>query len=326
MAVVTIRDVADAAGVSVATVSRVLNGVATVDPDLAAQVRAAADSLGYVPNGVGRALRLQQMNAWALVVSELNAFISSLVASIEAAAEEVGTSVYLGITGYDREREQRYLRAARSQRVSGLIAGYATGPDQYRDAGIPLVSVDRWFPGAAHDSVATDNRAAGRLMAGHLHERGLRRAACIGHLDPGTPVAERIEGFRDAWLALGLPAPVEQLGSKRPGIADGKAAMQHLLSSDEPPEAVFCANGPLTQGAYLGLQCQGAAPVALTGVDDEEWTSLASPSITVVRQPVREIGRATARLLTERIAGATGPARQVVIAPDLVIRASTAPR
>lgn len=324
MPAVTIRDVAREADVSVATVSRVLNGVATVDPSLAVKVRAAADALGYVPNGVGRALRLQHTNSWAVIVQGLNAFIAQVVAAVEAGAERHGTSVYLGITDYDEERERRYLQTSRSQRVAGLIVGgSASSSNPFVDVGVPVVFIDRGLPGSPHDSVSIDNRGAGRLMASHLHEQGFTRVACIGDDEEGSPVLERGLGFIEECRALGMEVPEEFVRFQWPSITNGKEALLALARLPEPPEVVFCANGPLTEGAHLGLQSEGVPDIALTGVDDEEWTALATPSVTVIRQPVVEIGERAVALLLDRVAGSKAPPVNVVLAPELIVRDST---
>lgn len=323
MAAVTIRDVAREAGVSVATVSRALNGIATVDPALAVKVQAVAKALGYVPNSVGRALRTQQTNSWAVIVQELNAFITFLVAAVETAAERHGTSVYLGVTAYDNDRERRYLQTSMSQRVSGLIVGRSSNPSAYVDVTVPVVFIDRAFPDSPHDSVSIDNRLAGQLMAAHLHDQGFRRVGCIGDNEPGTPVFERVQGFVDEARERGMEVSPECVRFGRPSISRGKDAMMALAGLDEPPEAVFCVNGPLTEGAYLGLQAARVPPIALTGTDDEEWTALAAPSVTVMRQPVVEIGERAAQLLAGRVAGSTAPPTNIVLRPELVIRDSS---
>lgn len=323
MAAVTIRDVARAAEVSVATVSRALNGIATVDPELVERVTAAAARLGYVPNSVGRSLRLQQSNTWAVVVLSLNAFITSVVQAIENAAQREGTSVYLGITGLDPERERSYVRAAVSQRVSGLIVASMTSAASFADVELPIVFVDRPNPGGRHDSVTIDNREVGHLAADHLLDQGFRRVAMIEEGVAGQPVEERAAGFRERLAERGIDLPPERVRQTDLSLEASKAAMLELLDAEQGPDAVFCVNGPSTQGAYFGIQAAGNTSVALMGTDNENWTSLATPSITVVRQPVTRIGQTAARLLIERVAGSTAPVRNEVLQPTLIVREST---
>lgn len=323
MSGVTIHDVAKDARVSIATASRALNGIVTVAPELAERVRVSALRLGYVPNKVGRALRLQQSNSWAVIVQELNAFVTAVVAAAENMAEQAGVSIYLGITGYDVERERRYLQASMSQRVSGLIVGGASDPVTFDTIDVPVVFFDRSYPESRHDSVSIDNELAGRLVADHFVEQGFRHIAYISDDAPGTPVSIRTAGLRAALAGRGLMIPPQYRRQTRLTLAGGKAAMLELLNLPNPPEAVFCANGPTTQGAYLALQAQRGPVVALAGSDDEDWTALATPTVTVVQQPVVEIGEAAARLLTQRTLGFTAPPQSVVLQPTLIVRNST---
>ncbi len=322
MTTVTIKDVAREAGVSVATVSRVLNGIG-VDPAMAERVRASVTRLGYVPNNVGRALRRQQTNTWAVVVEELNAYIAGVVAAVEDAAESLGASVYLGITEYGTDRERRYLQTSLSHRVAGIIVARTTDTGAFADAPVPVVMVDRSYPEFGHDSVTLDNPRVGELVADHLVEQGFRRIAAIGNGQPGTPMWHRLEGLRHRLQAHGLTIRPEDERAAPPTLAGGRAAAAEILAQPDPPEALFCTNGPTTHGAFLALGATGARGVALVGTDDEEWTSLTTPPLTVVRQPVVEIGRRAAALLQERIDGLQGEPRQVVLEPELVVREST---
>lgn len=320
---VTIRDVAREAGVSIATVSRAVNGIATVDPVLAQRVLDAADRLGYVPNNVSRSLRLQRSTSWAVIVQGLNAFIASVVEAVEAAAERDGTSVYLGITDFDDERERRYVQTSLSQQVGGLIVGYASNLDTYNNLDIPIVFVDRGTPDSPHDSVTIDNQLAGRLAAEHLQEQGFTRIAYIASDQPDAPAAGRAHGLVEALAAHGIDVPPQYRRTTAYSLAGGREELDALLALPEPPEAVFCTNGPATQGAFLGLKAAWNETVALVGTDDEPWTALATPRITVVQQPVAEIGTTAAQLLSERVAGFAGPPRHVVLQPTLIVRESS---
>ena len=180
MAAVTVRDVAREADVSLATVSRVLNGFTTVDPVLAERVRAAVTRLGYVPNSIGRSLRLQQTNSWAVVVNTMNPFITALVMAVEDAAQSEGTSVSLGITGFDPERERSYVEAAVSQRVSGLVVASSSRADHFAHLPMPVVFVDRPPTGLSADTIRHDDAAGTRMAMSHFQEQGHRRIAFVG--------------------------------------------------------------------------------------------------------------------------------------------------
>lgn len=323
MAVPTIRDVAREADVSVATVSRAINGIETLDPELAQRVLETVDRLGYVPNNVGRSLRRQHTNTWAVIVNGLNAFVSSLVSSIEQAAHQQGTSVYLGITGQDETLERRYVQAAISQRVSGLIVASTTTPDIYTEVDLPIVFADFSYPGTGRGSVTLDNELAGRLAAEHLAEGGYRRVALLGEGLGGRPVDERAAGFRAALASSGLGMLPEHDRRLDLSLASAKAAVLDLLAGPQPPDAIYCVNGPSTQGAYFALASSGASGVGLVGTDNEDWTGMSTPTVTVVSQPVTEIGETAARLLAGRVSGSASEPQQVVLEPSLIVREST---
>lgn len=325
MGAVNIRDVARESGVSVATVSRALNNVPTVSPLLARRVRSVAAELGYRPNNVGRALRLQTTNSWSIVVHELNAFITSLVATLEDAAERHGTSVYLGVAGHDDARLRRYVQTSASHNVAGFIVSAETYSDIFSQVKAPIVFIDHAYPESSHDSVTIDNQRAGRLVADHFIDQGYSALGVIGDGLPGSPVEQRAAGFLAACARRGVSVPQEyrRQGPLTPSF--GRSAMLELAGLPEPPDAVFCLNGPLTQGAYLALHAFGAVRPGLAGTDDEVWTALANPAVTVVKQPVEEIAEVAARLLGERIAGYSGLPRTVVLQPTLVFRESSQP-
>ncbi len=319
---ITVRDVAREADVSLATVSRVLNGVTTVDPVLAERVRSTATRLGYVPNSIGRSLRLQQTNSWAVVVNTINPFIAALVMAVEDAAQAEGTSVRLGITGFDPERERNYVEAAVSQRVSGLLVASSSRSDHFVNVPMPVVFVDMPDP-HGHDSVTIDNYEAGRLAADHLADQGFHHPGMIDEGVPGQPVAERARGFRERLAERGISLAEQFVRHTDLSLSASRDAAADLLTQPSAPDVLYCVNGPSTQGAYFGLQAVPNRDTALLGTDDEVWTSLATPAVTVVSQPVTEIGQIAAQLIRDRRANPSAPARHVVLHPHLIPREST---
>lgn len=207
---VRITDVARAAGVSSATVSRVLNGASTVDPELARRVREAAAESGYVPNPNGRALRRQRTDVWAAIVSDLqNPFFTSLVAAVEHVAVRSGHSVMLCNTDEQLVREQGYLATAIAQRMAGVVVSVTSEQDSDLSAllaaGVPTVAVDRRvhdFPG---DTVLLDNVRAGRMAAQHLLELGHRDIVCLAGPSGVSPTEDRLRGALDALDEAGFP-------------------------------------------------------------------------------------------------------------------------
>jgi LacI family transcriptional regulator len=331
---VTILDVAREAGVSTATVSRVLNGLPTVDPALASRVRSAAAATGYVPNSTGRALRRQVSDIWAAIVPDVqNPFFTTMVAAFESVALRHGISVMLCNTDEQISHERNYLEAAVSQRMSGVVVAVTSETDSDLKpiiaAGIPAVVVDRRLHDFNGDTIFVDNMLAGRLAAEHLLQHGYRRIACIGGPPEVSTTEDRLMGFRRALAAAGAPVPETWVLRANLRSEGGEIAMRALLTNGDPPDAVFTTNGPLTTGAYNATRSLSRTiptDVALVGVDDDQWTHMVSPQVTVVQQPVAQIGELAGELLSSRRQEALAPPRHIVLAPKLLVRASTAAR
>ncbi len=331
---VSIQDVARAAGVSAATVSRVLNGRSTVDPELAARVREAVAATLYVPNSNGRALRRQVSDVWAAIVSDVqNPFFTGMVSALESVAAQRGLSVMLCNTDEHVAREQVYVRTAIAQRIVGVVIAAASANQSdltpLAAAGIPVVVVDRRVNGYAGDSIFVDNRLAGRQAAEHLMQMGYERIACIAGPADVSTTEDRLTGFREALADGGHPlsATLVRRANLRP--EGGEIAMRALLSSAHRPDAVFATNGPLTVGVYRAIQAVGMAmprDVALVGVDDDQWTRMVVPMVTVIRQPVTEMGALAAELLLSRGSASHLAPQHIVLDPQMLVRASSAPR
>ncbi len=334
---ITISDVAQVAGVSTATVSRVLNGVESVDPALVEKVNAAIAATGYVPNGAGRALRRQRSDVWAVIVPDIqNSFFTSVVSALEDTAAEHGYSVMLCNTDERLDREQAYIRTAISHRMSGVVIAVASALKSdlspLERAGIPTVLIDRAMAGSGHDSVMLDNVAAGRKAANHLARMGYRRVAVISGSPEVSTTEDRLVGARQVLEELGLSLP-EELIRRTDLRADGaEIAVRALLSGANRPDAIFATNGPLTTGAYRAIQGLGLAmpgDIALVGVDDEVWTRMVHPDVSVIQQPVRDFGRYAGQILAARAASPGGaaatPPQRIVLDPVLMPRASSVP-
>ena len=329
---VTIQDVAREAGVSTATVSRVLNGSGTVDPELARRVRQAVAATSYVLNTNGRALRRQVSDVWAAIVSDVqNAFFTTMVSALESVAVRQGYSVMLCNSDEQTARERAYIQAAIAQRMAGVVIAAAS--ENASDLGpldaarIPTVVVDRRVDSYEGDSIFVDNRLAGRMVAEHLLQGRHERMACIvGPADVST-TEERFEGFRDSLKAAGRPLPSRAVQRARLRPEGGEIAMRTLLTSGTPPTAVFVTNGPLTAGAYRAIQGLGLRmpeDVALVGVDDDFWTRMVSPMVTVIQQPVAQLGALAAELLLSRAQGSQSSSQHLMLQPQLLVRASSA--
>lgn len=302
----TIHDVAREAGVSAATVSRVLNGHEDVNAEMASRVNEAVRKLRYRPNGVARSLRRQAAQVWALIISDIeNPHFTALVRGVEDVARAHGFSVVLCNSDEDVEQEARYLDVALSNRMSGVILSPSSGDTDVApllDRGTPVVTIDRTLKRADVPSVVVDNEAAARGATQHLLDAGYRRVGCVtGPLHTSTAEL-RLAGYRSAVTAAGHdldPSLVKVENYKEDG---GYRAVRELLSADDPPDALFVANSLMTMGALEALVDHGVAVpdrMGLIGFDDSPWLRLMRPSLSVVAQPTYEIGRHAARLLLE---------------------------
>ncbi|WIY83103.1 LacI family DNA-binding transcriptional regulator [Propionimicrobium sp. PCR01-08-3] len=328
---VTMKDVAAAAQVSSATVSRVLSGKSTVDPEMAKRVHEAVEATGYVPNFMGMALRRQVTNTWAIIVSNIeNPFFTRLVASMEEAAEYLGYSVMLCNTNEQVDRENRYINAVIQRRMSGVAIAAAsavrTDLTPLTRAGIPVVLIDRLVQGYDGDSVVVDNALIGRLAAEHFAAQGYRRFGCVAGPRHVSSMAHRLEGFRTALRERGIDLPNAMVSQTDLRGDSGEFSVANMLNQPDAPDAIFSGYGVTTAGAYRAIKGRGLSmprDIGLVGTDDEAWMTLVQPSVTVIRQPVEQIGIAAAQLLNARSAHPDSPSQHLVLQPTLVERESS---
>ncbi|MFE9628007.1 LacI family DNA-binding transcriptional regulator [Streptomyces sp. NPDC006527] len=335
----SLKDVAQLAGVSVKTVSNVVNGYAYVSAQTREKVQRALAELDYRPNLSARNLRGGRTGVIALAVPELDApYFAELARSVIKAASRHGWMVLIDQTDGDIERERRLLEGVRDQSVDGLVLSpVAIDHDDLaaRTDRTPLVLLgERVLDGPARH-IAIDNQRAAREVTEHLIALGHTRIAAIGAQDRrGTGTARlRLAGYRDALRAAGLPYD-EQLVAATPsyGRADGAEAMRGLLSLPEPPRAVFCFNDLLALGALRTALSQGLRvpeDVAVAGFDDIEDGRYSTPNLTTVAPDKVQIARVAVDSLYSAINGG-GPAgdasgeREVVADHRLLVRESTA--
>ncbi|GIH05418.1 LacI family transcriptional regulator [Rhizocola hellebori] len=315
----TIYEVAAAAGVSPATVSRVFNG-ANVSPEKAERVREAAKALSFTPSRTARTLRLQSSEVIALVIPDIeNPFFTALARGVEDVARAAGYSVVLCNTDEDHEKELRYLDIALSATMAGVIIAAAGGNSDL--SGLlarkcPVVAVDRSPHGVDVDAVIVDNRAGGRAATKALVEQGFQRIACITGPSDVETATQRAGGWRDAIAAgPGFDGHERYLRYANFRVDGGAKAMSELLAMSEPPDAVFVANNLMSVGALQVLSEQAKLPpdtgVAIFG--DLPFLPLVPIPITVVHMPARHLGVTAAKLLLERINGDDQPARTIVL-------------
>ncbi len=328
----TIVDVARAAGVSTATVSRVLNNHPQVDPRLAASVLQAVKDLGYRPSRVARSLRTRRNKVWALIISDIRTgpFFGAVVRGVEDVAYEAGYSLFLCNADEDPAKEASYIELAVAENVAGLIltpSGPRTDLSPLVDFGIPVVLADRTLVSQQVDSVLVDNAAGAYEAVNHLLAGGYEHIACItGPLTTTTGFQRHVgycKALEDAGIALDESlvrvADFRELG--------GQLAMEELLLAESGrPDAVFVTNHLMTLGVLQAIaQAKLVIPadVAVVSFDDTPWAPLLQPSLTAVAQPAYDLGVESARLLLSRLQGYTGAARMVMLSPSLNVRESS---
>ncbi|MFJ9242365.1 LacI family DNA-binding transcriptional regulator [Streptomyces sp. NPDC101776] len=321
----SIKDVAAEAGVSVATVSRVLNDHPSVSADARARVLAAVDALGYRPNAVARSLRTDQTRTLGLVISDvLNPYFTELARSVEEEARALGYSVIIGNADERPELQDHHVRTLLDRRIDGLLVsptdGGSPGMLDAARAGTPMVFVDRWIPGLDVPVVRADGRAAIRDLVAHLHRLGHRRLAIIAGPAATTTGSERVAAFRDALGEYGIPLPDAYIGQGDFQAESGRRVTEGFLDLAEPPEVVFATDNLMALGALDAVRARGLRvpeDLALAAFDDIRWFVHTDPPITAIAQPTPELGRAAVRALVDQIEGrapesVTLPARLVV--------------
>lgn len=325
---VSIKDVARAAGVSPATVSRVL-GNGPVSAALREQVEAAIRATGYRPNLSARRLRSQHSQTIGLVVADIrNPFFTSVARAVETVAYDAGMRVILCNTDEDPAREAMYLRLMQEERVTGLIfAPTRVGADTLRrqPVEVPAVLIDRTGPAGLFDAVVLDNRGAAQALVDHLVERGYRRIGGLFGATSSTGL-ERQEGYLAAMARHGLTPAVRFVP---PQAEVSEPAVRDWLGQADRPEALVTSNSLLLAGAVRvarGLGLRIPADLALAGFDNEPWTGLVDPGLTVIEQPTEEMGRQAMQLLFDRLHQPDAAVRTVVLSGRCVLRDSTVAR
>ncbi|GAB3125649.1 LacI family DNA-binding transcriptional regulator [Novispirillum itersonii] len=325
---VSIKDVARHAGVSVATVSRTLSN-GPVSGETRLRVEEAIRATGYRPNLSARRLRSQHSQTIGLVVSDIrNPFFTAVSRAVEEAAYHAGMRVILCNTDENPDREELYLRLMQEERVTGLIFAptRTTCEALHRFAlDFPVVLIDRSGPPGLHDAVVLDNAGASTLLVDHLVAQGYRRIhGLFGNTS--TTGVERHDGYAAAMHRHGLTPEATFIA---PQAAAAEAHVTALLEGTDRPEAVVVSNGQLLLGATRAVRAAGLTMpdgLAVAGFDNETWTELVGPGLTVIEQPVQEIGATAMALLFERLERDDLPVRKIVLSGRCVIRGSTAAR
>ncbi|CAN5391632.1 LacI family DNA-binding transcriptional regulator [soil metagenome] len=333
MAVVSVRDVALRAGVSVGTVSNVMNHPEKVSPSAVARVTAAIEELGFIRNEAARQLRDGRSKTIGLVVLDVrNPFFTDVARGAEDQAATAGLTVTLGNSDESMTREANYLDLFEQQRVHGvLISPYSDITHRLarlRERGIPAVLVDRTSTDLSFSSVSVDDVAGGRLAAEHLIAQGRRRLAFVGGPFEIRQVTDRLEGARAA-VAVNPDVTLEVIGIDALSVIEGRKAGASIVDrpASERPDAIFAANDLVAMGVLQALMMQATVQVpgeiALIGYDDIDFASAAVVPLSSIRQPSAAIGATAVEILLAEASNPNSTARQVVFQPELVVRAST---
>ena len=332
----TIKDVAQRAGVSVATVSHVMNNSRAVSTEARDKVHAAIVALKYRRDGIARSLRVSQTGTIALLISDItNPFFAEMVRGIEDCVHTRGKTfnILLCNTEETDERERRALDMVLEKRIDGIIivptGGNAEMLQDLVDGGLPIVLADRHLAGLQADAVIVDNRAASFAITDHLIRLGHRRiGALTANLDANS-IRDRIAGYRDALASAGLPSDSSLMVDSHSSINAAVEASFALLDLRPAPTALFGTNNFMTLGlvrAVLerGLRCPD--DISIVGFDDFPWAASFQPRLTVVEQPSFTIGQEAAGLLLDRISRKRqGPSVTVTLRTRLIVRDSSRP-
>ncbi len=332
---VTIREVARRAGVSTATVSRILSGASTSRPATVAAVRAAAEALDYRPSSIARSLKTRLSGTLGLIVTDVhNPFFPELVAAVEDAAWAHGLRVILCNGARDPRREADYLALLQDGRVDGLIvaAGHVTDgyAAQLATSAVPVVIVNSERADLGVPTIVSDNRAGGRLAAEHLLGLGHRHVAVVTGPSERADSADRVQGALDALELAGLPrgdVPVVDVGE----AAEGRRPFVELLAEWPGVTGLVCYNDVTAIGVIRALRADGRRvpeEISVVGFDDIDAAAWVEPPLTTIVQQKAEMGRWAVRRLVERIAGMGGEAERaerVVLPVSLCVRGSTGP-
>ncbi|MHC3468589.1 LacI family DNA-binding transcriptional regulator [Streptomyces sp. 7R007] len=331
----TMADVARSAGVSVATVSHVLNDTRPVLPHTRQAVLDAIDRLGYTPNTLARSLVTSRTRSIGLAVSAIsNPYFTEILQGVEAAALEHGYSLLIADPHDDPQHERKVVQLLHERRVDGMIVAPSPHPAELLAYlgrhDVPTVFLDRLVDAPSgdaprHDQVCAENRAPTARLVTHLAQLGHRRIALVAGLPGLSTTRERIAGYRQGLTAAGLPHDERLVVHGDSKSAGAERATVALLSLAAPPTALVTANNAMTIGALRALRAHGLTvpdDIALCCFDDFAWADLFSPRLTAIAQPSKEIGAEAVRVLLERLADPQRPPQTVRLPCAFVHRTS----
>jgi LacI family transcriptional regulator len=327
----TIREVAESAGVSYATVSHVINNTRVVSQETRARVLEAMAALNYRPNALARSLRQGKTNTIGLVLPDsANPFFAEISRSVEDEAFKKGYSVFLCNTELDTQRELFYVDVLSKKQVDGIIfvaAGdQADSLDFLLHENMPVVMIDRDVPNVEVDAVLIDNQLGGFLATRHLLELGHQRIACIAGPSSITPSAERLIGYRRALEQAGIAYEESLIVRGDYHAQSGMQLTRSILAMDPRPTAIFALNDLMALGALrAAAEANYSVPedLAVVGYDNLELAQFTNPPLTTIAQPKKEVGVQAINLLVDRMSHKNRAPSRLVLPPELIVRHST---
>jgi LacI family transcriptional regulator len=325
------RDVAEHAGVSVTTVSHVVNNTRTVNPDTRSRVEEAMRVMGYQPNVVARSLRRGKTHTIGIILPDsANPYFAEVVRGIEDTSFSQGYSVILCNSDNDLDKERLYTNVLLEKQVDGIIfvAAGLSGKNIHhlKDRGIPLVLVDRRVPEVEADYVLTDNQGGGRLATRHLIDLGHRAIACIAGPEGIKLSSDRIAGYRHALEEAGFAIQPDLIIEGDFQFQSGYIAAQSLFGKRKEPTAIFACNDLMAIGVYRFAHEKGLRipeQLSIVGFDDIRLAAFTHPPLTTIRQPKHTMGSTAAKLLLERMNQRDSAPRLEVLDTQLIKREST---
>lgn len=332
----TLSEVARKAGVGTTTVSRVINGGQSVDPATLARVQRAIEALGYLPNQAARILKGDRTRSIGFVIPSIaDSFFSSCAEAAQAIARANDSLLIVLTTQNEPSAELEAVHVLLRHRVDGFVIAPSNSDhpglrDLIRKLHMPVVSLDRPIIGVDTLSVLADNYDGARLATQHLLDHGYRRIACLTSETSLFTIQERLRAFRETMAAAGLEAVVDTTAHD---ALSTERALLTLLNGPHPPNALFTLKNSTTIEAFKVLQhhaIQVPKTVALLGYDDFQLAEMVRPSISVIQQPIDELGHLAAELLFQRLlgsqaktaAGAPAAPQHVLLKTSLIRRAS----
>jgi LacI family transcriptional regulator len=328
---VTLNHVARQAGVSVTTVSHVINGTRHVAPETVERVQRAIADLNYEVNSAARSLKSGRSRIIGVLITDItNPHYGALVRGVEEAATRAGYQIILCNSDENPTTELECLRVLRGKGVDGVLL-VPTGVrhpyfDQLAEFGVPLVFIDRVVSGLRADAVLPDNVGGAKAAASHLIQLGHRRIGIIARLTRGGVPSQRLQGYRRALREHAIPEDPDLIRDGNSRREDGFQRTLELLDLPRPPSAIFAAHNLTTIGALAALAFSGKRipdDVAIVGFGDFEWAAFMRPPLTTVVQPAAEVGRKGVELLLARIERrAARASRRVVLPAHLAVRES----